>query len=163
MTLPHLGSFNSPLRYANTALGPIRSQPKKTFLPPPQCAHRGFVLPDHHHSRHPNTKHPARDRIKLIYFLPPGFAGKNINWYVYWGNDDDLSPFLFFSLIALSKPHRNQGKLVRIAPNHISVAEPEALQIVYAVCSSVHNNNSNNSHLINLHSCLGCLSMVMAG
>ncbi len=26
-----------------------------------------------------------------------------------------------------------KGKLVRIAPNHISVAEPEALQIVYAV------------------------------
>ena len=25
------------------------------------------------------------------------------------------------------------GKVVRIAPNHISIADPEALQIVYAV------------------------------
>ncbi|KAF8319760.1 cytochrome P450 monooxygenase pc-bph [Clavulina sp. PMI_390] len=28
--------------------------------------------------------------------------------------------------------HRKYGKVVRIAPNHISIAEPEALQVVYA-------------------------------
>lgn len=36
--------------------------------------------------------------------------------------------------------HQKYGKLVRIAPNHVSVAEPEALQIVYA-----HGNGSLKS------------------
>ncbi|KAF8319191.1 cytochrome P450 monooxygenase pc-bph [Cantharellus anzutake] len=40
----------------------------------------------------------------------------------------------------IHKLHQKYGKVVRIAPNHISIADPEALQIVYA-----HGNGSLKS------------------
>lgn len=36
-------------------------------------------------------------------------------------------------LAAVLREHVCTGKVIRIAPNHISIADPDALQVVYAV------------------------------